>query len=154
MITVAQYFMGRDASHSTELTPEIRRNAALTVQVVNELLSRAAAEGVQPGINPQTNSNVSSGWRPPGINEKTANAAKGSTHLQALACDVRDTRGRELARWCLANLDVLAELGLWMEDPRWTPTWVHLQAVPPGSGKRVYRPSSKPPLTPPLPGQS
>lgn len=154
MITQVQYFMGRDVSHANSLTADIRRNAGLLLLLVNELLSEAAAEGVQPGIDAQTHCAVASGWRPPGINAKTANAAKNSKHLSGDAIDIRDVRGRALAQWCLRNLDVLERLGLWMEDPRWTPTWVHLQRVPPGSGRRVYRPSSNPPLAPPLPGQS
>jgi hypothetical protein len=40
-----------------------------------------------------------------------------------------------------------------MEDPQWTPTWVHLQMVPPGSHRRVYCPSSKPPMVAKLPEQ-
>ena len=41
-----------------------------------------------------------------------------------------------------------------MEDPQWTPTWVHLQIVPPGSRRRVYIPSSKPALAAKLPEQN
>lgn len=154
MITIAQYYMGRDALYPHELTPQIRINAARTMQLVNALLEEAAGEGVLPGIDAKTNSPVGSGWRPAAVNDKTANAASKSKHLTADACDIRDTRGRDLARWCLRNLEVLERLGLWMEDPRWTPTWVHLQTVRPGSGKRVFRPSAAAPVAPPLPEQA
>jgi len=56
-------------------------------------------------------------------------------------------------RWCLKHLDVLETLGLWMEDPQWTPTWLHVQTIPPRSGHRVYIPSASPALVAKLPEQ-
>ena len=153
MISLDDYCMGRDRTYASELTHEIAQNAIATVDQVNQLLERAAADGVTPGTNAATGTAVASGWRPKGINEHTANAAGGSKHLTALACDVKDDNSRSLARWCLGNLDVLEEIGLWMEDPQWTPSWVHLQIVPPGSGRRVYIPSTSAPLTAKLPEQ-
>ena len=146
MIYLEEYFMGRDKTHATELTDEIMENAVALVDKINSLLQYAAADGVP--IN-----GVASGWRPNGINEATSNAAKHSKHLTAHGCDVKDIPSRAFARWCLRNEDLLVEIGLWMEDPRWTPTWVHLQDIPPGSGKRVYIPSTKPPLADKLPEQ-
>lgn len=146
MITLDQYWMGRDKTHVADLTDEIRSNANATVRTINQLLALAEADGVTCG-------GCASGWRPLSVNDATANAAKNSKHVQALAMDVRDSEGRALARWCLRNLAKLESLGLWMEDPRWTPTWVHLQIVPPKSGNRIYIPSIKPPLAAPLPEQ-
>jgi hypothetical protein len=40
----------------------------------------------------------------------------------------------------MENLDVLAEIGLWLEHPISTPRWCHVQTVPPKSGKRVFTP--------------
>jgi len=51
------------------------------------------------------------------------------------------------------NTAVMVECGLWAEDFRWTPTWVHLQRIPPKSGKRIYIPSNSPPKAPALEGQ-
>ena len=153
MITLTDYFMGRDRTHAAELTDEIRGNAALTVARVNLLLAAAEEDLVEPGIDEVTGTAVASGWRPAGINARTQNAATGSKHLTAQACDLQDTADRRLARWCLRNLARLEEIGLWMEDPQWTPDWVHLQTVPPGSGKRVYRPSAAEPLVAKLPEQ-
>lgn len=68
---------------------------------------------------------VTSGYRPPGINKKIG-GAKSSSHMTLEACDFRDTDG-ELAKWCLANIAVLEKAGLYMEDPRYTKGWVHLQ---------------------------
>ena len=130
--------MGRDVTHAEEITDDIQRNALITVERSNELLNRAGRSDIDT---------VNSGWRPQGINDSTGNSAKNSRHLTAQAVDLPDV-DRSLAEWCVDNLDVLREIGLWMEDPRWTPIWVHLQIVPPGSGKTVYIPSSKPPLDP------
>lgn len=149
LIALEQYWMGRDAKYPAELTAEIRYNAARLVGKVNNLLAMAEADGVVPGVDQATQTAVSSGWRPPGVNDRTANAASGSKHLDGRAVDLQDTPHRDLARWCLANLDALQDTGLWMEDPRWTggaDPWVHLQLVPPGSGKRVFIPNVLPPM--------
>ncbi len=146
MITLTGYWMGRDSKYRAECTEEIQTNADETVRRVNLLLTLAEKDGI-------VRSMVSSGWRPPAVNDGTANAAKRSSHLLALAVDVQDLN-RELAQWCVNNKSLLVDCQLWMEDPRWTPTWVHLQTVPPNSGKLVYIPSSKPALASALIGQS
>lgn len=140
MITLDDYWMGRDQRFVAELTGAIRTNAARLLGKVNALLEIAAEEGVQIAAAPV----VASGWRPLFINEATANAAASSRHLTGEAVDVRDDKGRALARWCLSHPDQLEQAGLWMEDPRWTPTWVHLQMVPPRSGNLVFIPSTAP----------
>jgi hypothetical protein len=147
MITMQKYWMGRDEKYSAMLTPEIVSNAKKTVDLANLLLQEFQAE---TGLQIET---VASGWRPPVVNGATANAATGSRHLTGRAVDLRDTPGRDFARWCLRNLDRMESIGLWMEDPQWTPTWVHLQIVPPRSGNRVYVPSTQPPLAGLLPEQ-
>lgn len=145
--------MGRDEAYREDLTFEVRRNVLSLLAAVNELLDRAAAEGILPGVDEHTHNHVASGWRPAGVNARTANAGKRSTHISGRGIDLQDLEDRSLARWCLRNLDQLTTLGLWMEDPRWTPSWVHLQIVPPGSGKRVYVPSTSPALASALPEQ-
>ena len=52
---------------------------------------------------------------------------------------------------CARPGGLLEQLGLYMERPQWTPDWVHLQVRAPKSGRRVYVPSSKPPLVGALP---
>ena len=141
MITLETYWMGRDVEHAEELTDEIRANAEITVAKANELLARAGRSDIHT---------VNSGWRPKTVNEATANSATQSRHLTGQAVDLPD-RDRTLASWCGDNLDVLAEVGLWCEDFRWTKTWVHLQTVPPKSGKRIYVPSSAPATDPDFP---
>jgi hypothetical protein len=153
MITLSDYWMGRDAKYADQLTDAIRDHAADLLGRVNLLLSWAYKDNVRPALDAHTGTHVASGWRPAEINEATSNAAHGSKHLTGDGIDLRDNGTRDLARWCLRNRDALEEIGLWMERPQWTPTWVHVQRLPPQSRRRVYVPSSKPPLCDPLPGE-
>ncbi len=153
MIIAADYWMGRDSAHAAELTDAIRNNAAELLGRVNLLLAWAYRDNVRPALDARTGTHIASGWRPPAINEATSNAAAKSKHLTGEAIDLRDNGTRDLARWCLRNIDALEEIGLWMEDPQWTPSWVHLQMVPPGSRRRIYCPSTKPPMVAKLPEQ-
>ena len=138
--------MGRDKLYPEEVTDEVRRNAEITVERVNELLARAGRSDIN---------SVASGFRTKAVNDATSNSAKASRHLTAEAVDLPDA-DRQLAEWCVDNLDVLRKIGLWLEDPRWTWSehgnhWIHLQCVPPKSGKLVYVPNSNPPLDPSFP---
>ncbi len=158
MIILPDYWMGRDATHPADLTDAIRDNATLLLGRTNLLLSWAYAENVRPALDARTGTHIASGWRPPAINDATSNAAKASRHITGEAIDLRDHGTRDLARWCLKNLDALDEIGLWMEDPQWTHTppgqpWVHLQIQPPRSHRRVYIPSARAPLAAKLPEQ-
>jgi hypothetical protein len=128
LITLTQYFMGRDADHGAELTEGLRRNAEVTVARANALLERACLACM-----------VNSGWRPHAVNARIPNASPRSRHLTCEAIDLADPDDR-LDAWCLANLDVLAAIGLWLEHPDATPGWCHVQIVPPRSGRRVFEP--------------
>lgn len=156
MITLEDYFMGRDKTYASELTDAIRANAEETVKRVNLLLTEAAKHGVEASIDSITHTIVGSGWRPAGVNSATANAAKASTHLTSEACDIRDTGKRPLATWaCSAEgRKALETIGLWCERPQWTPTWLHVQTRPSKSGLRFYVPSTAPALTKALPNES
>ncbi len=161
MITLIQYWMGRDSKYRGEWTEEIQANGAETVERVNKLLALAEADGIVRDV-------VASGWRPAAVNEATSNSAAFSKHLFAMAGDVGDNAhesacDRALAQWCIINKQKLVLCELWMEDPRWCAKWnekiqrwdywCHFQTVPPGSGKRIYIPSMKPPAAPALIGQ-
>lgn len=146
MITEHSYWMDRDTRYRLEWTNEIQENGRRIVVAINSLLLIAEAD------TDESWNEMSSGWRPKSVNAKVKNASPLSNHLTAHAGDVLDP-DRILAQWCVNHPDKLAECGLWMEDPRWTPTWVHLQDVPPKSGKRIYVPNTKPPLAPALEGQ-
>ena len=120
--------MGRDRSHAHELTAELRSNATLMIARANALLLHA----VLPGV-------VNSGWRPQAVNAAVANASPRSKHLSCQAIDLDDAHGA-LDAWCMRNLFVLEEIGLWLEHPEATPGWCHVQVVPPRSGRRVFMP--------------
>lgn len=128
MISVADYYMGRDAKYGADLTDELRWNAASTVDRVNQLLEAFGQHR-----------NVNSGWRPAAINAAVPNAAKKSKHMTCQACDLADEDGA-LDAWCLQNLEALERIGLWLEHPDSTPRWCHVQVVPPNSNNRVFRP--------------
>src|SRR5690242_17400126 len=127
MITLDQYWMGRDKKYAAELTDEMRLDAQKTVDLANALLQEF---GHDRGVN--------SGWRPPSVNAAVG-GSKRSNHMTCKAIDLSDDDG-ELDAWCMANLDVLARLGLWLEHPDSTPRWCHVQTVPPKSGNRIFKP--------------
>lgn len=62
-----------------------------------------------------------------------------SKHLYGEAADFSDPK-QELQKWCLANVDKLEEIGLWMEDFSATVNWCHFQIVPPKSNSRFFKP--------------
>lgn len=141
MISVEDYFMGRDRTHGLQLGPDLRANAARTVEAVNKIMVLSKLAGVALHNDPDTGTPVSSGWRPADINARTKNAAKNSLHLTCEACDVHDPHG-ELGRWLQTpgGRKALEDLGLWMEEPSYTATWAHLQTRPPPSGRRYFIP--------------
>jgi len=138
MITVQQYYMGRDVEYKSELTEQLRKNAELTVALANKLLIHALNNGVYPVLN-ANKSFVRSGWRPPAVNRDTPNAAPRSNHMTCEAIDIEDNDG-DLDEWCLNHLSVLEDIGLWMEHPAATKSWCHLQTKAPRSGRRVFNP--------------
>lgn len=130
MITLTDYYMGRDTAYPMAMTPQIEKNAELTVQLANALLVRFG-QGRK----------VNSGWRPPQVNERTPGAAVMSKHMTGQAIDLADPEG-DLDEWLMSaeGQAVLEELGLWMEHPACTKSWTHVQTVPPKSGRRVFYP--------------
>ena len=78
--------------------------------------------------------------------------ARRSKHKFGHGIDICDTK-RLLAAFCISKLgrELMQKHNLYMENPRWTPVWCHLQDVHPLSRMRVYRPSMRAPLTRPLP---
>lgn len=68
---------------------------------------------------------------------------KASNHLETVingaAVDIRDKTG-EFKQWILDNVKLFEDLGLYMEDFSSTDGWVHIQNVPPASGKRFFKP--------------
>ena len=134
MITLSQYWMGRDKMYARDLTDAIIANAMVTVQKANALLDRYEAI-----TGDHESRHVTSGWRPPALNAQTPNAAARSKHMTGQAIDLSDPES-DLDEWCLDHPDVLEEIGFWQEHPSATKGWAHFQTVPPKSGKRVFYP--------------
>lgn len=86
---------------------------------------------------------VTSGLRSEKQQEELIKAGKSSAlkskHLTGHAADIQDLDG-SLAKWCLENVKVLEQAGLWIEQPAYTHGWVHFQSVPPRSGNRFFVP--------------
>lgn len=138
MITLTQYWMGRDATHPLDMTPQIEQNAICTIDLANRLLVLAKASGVALSETLDWGI-VASGWRPPEVNARTEGASQTSKHMTGEAIDLYDPTG-SLDRWMYENPSVLKDLGLWQEHPSATPRWAHVQTVPPHSGNRVFYP--------------
>lgn len=139
MITLEQYWMGRDKTHQLYLTTDIIKNALVTVDCINLLIEQLNFIRIPLEIYKSSGTIITSGWRPPTINENIPTAAPRSKHITGQACDIYDPEG-DIDEWLMANLPVLESIGLWMEHPLATKTWTHLQTVPPKSGKRVFFP--------------
>lgn len=130
--TVESYLAQHAADASPgELTDRIRHNAENTYSAVHKLfVAMGWAE------------ELVSGWRPRLTNATlvvTAHAAPLSKHMDGLAVDLADPEG-EIKNYLLDHQSVLREYGLYMEHPLATKGWVHLQIVPPKSGKQVFYP--------------
>lgn len=134
MITLADYWKGRDKEFSAILTDDIIASAMRTVERANALIDRY----VQMTGDREMRT-VTSGWRPPGINATTPGAAPRSKHMTGKAIDISDPEG-DIDQWCLDHPDVMEELELWQEHPSATKGWCHVQIVPPKSGRRVFYP--------------
>jgi len=145
MIRIDEYFNGH-TGHS-EITEEIKKNASELLESVNQLMLEAQEDGVGFTINPKTKSYISGngngGFRP---SDSTVGASK-SKHKTGNAVDIYDPE-RMFASWVMANKGKLADAGLYTEDSRWTPSWLHLQNIKPNSGQIVFRPSMDEPLAP------
>lgn len=125
-------------------------NAGKLLSKVNVVLAAFVADKGVLHVNPDTGTliagNGHGGYR---LDASTVGAAK-SKHKTGQAVDVYDPH-RDLARWVLEHPALVhQQLGLSIERPEWTPTWVHFQSVPPGSGVFAFIPSNDPPLAPPI----
>jgi hypothetical protein len=152
-LTLEQY-AGPYLAHA-DFTPKRRSNAAHLIECVNAVIAMAEADGIVFENNPHTGCLISGdgngGFRP----QSCHIGAPDSAHKQGQGIDIRDIAGRAFARWCLINEARLQAAGIFaIENPRWTPTWVHLQTRPVPSGHFVFIPSADAPLAPALPEQA
>lgn len=121
IITLKDYWMGRDESHKDELTSTVFNNAEDLLTLVNELLSRLDIATF-----------VTSGWRPVDVNASIGGAPN-SYHISGEAVDLSDPQGRHAFR-IIQNYELLSQFGLWLEWPPRTKGWIHLDM-----GKRSAR---------------
>ena len=134
-ISKSEILMGREVQYP--LNPEQQKNLDILLVKMNKVRD---AYG-----KPMS---VSSGYRPAAINAGVSGAAKNSSHTLCMACDIKDPDG-SVRKWVLANLQLMKDLGLWIEDFRWTPTWVHFQIRP--ASRRIfmaYDPAKQPMTAP------
>jgi hypothetical protein len=134
MITLIDYWMGRDRQYAADLTPDILRSAEITTQRANLVLAEFRFDTGDTEFR-----KVTSGWRPPELNRSTPGAALRSKHMTGQAIDISDADG-DLDQWCMDHIDTLARIGCWLEHPSATKGWCHLQTVAPKSGRRVFYP--------------
>lgn len=86
---------------------------------------------------------VTSGYRSPETNNAVGGSKK-SSHMTLQACDFRDTDGK-LFEFIKKDPKILERCDLYLEDPQWTPSWVHLQSRP--ASQRIFIPyANKPAL--------
>ncbi|MDD4913282.1 MAG: hypothetical protein PHP57_13395 [Sideroxydans sp.] len=137
MITLAQYF--RQKPHTIEQF----NNAIVLLRQINKCHALAAADGCYGyWIDPDTGTQISGckgGTGGGGFRVPNEAGSLHSAHKDGMGEDTFDP-DRIFAKWCLMHQDVLEALGLYMEDPRWTNGWVHLQTRRPGSGSTVFIP--------------
>lgn len=130
-ITLAECLKGRDKAHPNEYNKTIEMNLYKTIQAIDEFLKDYTGT-----------INVASGWRDQ-VSNKAAGGAPSSKHCTGEAIDLADPNGK-IRQYVLDNLDKAQKIGLFFEHMAWTPTWVHMQIVPPKSGHRIYVPNTLP----------
>lgn len=120
----------KDRLISPELTKEIKDNAIVLLNRVNQLLKELGVTSVT----------VSSGFRPSAVNAKIKGSAKKSLHLLGKAVDIHDPQ-HELYKKIEANPELLKKYGLWMEHKDNAPTWCHLDnsSLRPDREVRIFR---------------
>jgi uncharacterized protein YcbK (DUF882 family) len=126
VITTKEYLMGRDKEFPLSIEQAI--NMADLLIRVNLVLLILKIEAI-----------VTSGYRPGKYNKKAGGATL-SGHLMCCAVDIADPLGK-LAPIFLANVKLLEEYGLYLEDPSYTKGWIHLDTKP--RKNRVFIPYIK-----------
>lgn len=124
MLTIEQFMMGRDEEYPP--SDQLMHNASMMVDAINRLAEEYGSDFI-----------MTSGYRPNEVNANICGAVQGDAHSRCSGIDIHDPDG-QISAWCLKHQDILAELDLWMEDPKSAKNHLHLQNYPPKSGKRVF----------------
>jgi len=134
LITLDDFWMGRDKQYPLDLNETIRANAAVTISKANMILTQ-----FKQATGDTSQRKVVSGWRPPRVNAATPNAAPNSKHMTGQAVDISDPDG-DLDEWLNTTRSALEAIDLYLEHPSATKGWCHLQTKAPKSGNRVFYP--------------
>ena len=105
----------------------------ITLRNLEDLCRKINALGYQPPMR------ASSCLRSITDQKRINPSAMGSSHLYGCAVDIADPKG-ELKKWLETRYGELVNCGLYMENPKSTPTWVHLQSYAPRSMSRIFNP--------------
>lgn len=130
-LTLDKFLMGRIKVE--DLTPEMKADSADLLDKVNALL--ADFYKAFPELQARY---ITSGYRTPEANAAAGGKPK-SKHMLCQAVDIADA-DKKLGQWLTMFPDVLIRHDLYMEAKASTPTWVHLQIIPPKSKKRIFLP--------------
>lgn len=123
MIKMDEVLMGR--AKLDELPEDIQKNGEDLLKKLNKFRTEFG--------NPMY---VTSGYRPADINKAIGGGSK-SAHMTLQACDFRDNDGK-LFEFIKKDPSILERCDLYMEDPQYTPTWIHLQNRK--ASKRIFLP--------------
>lgn len=108
-----------DRLTNPECTDEVKTNLNELLIKVNSLLDELDLKDIR----------VSSGFRPSEVNAALANSAKKSHHVTGNAIDLLDNGGK-LDELFSENIPMLEKHGLYLESPKSTIGWSHLQDIP------------------------
>ena len=136
MISMKEILMNR--AKFEELPEEIQKNLTILHERIN-IVRKAYGKPLK----------VNDGLRL--AHHKPKNGSATSWHYKGAAIDLDDNDAGDFAKWCIANLELIANAGLYLEDFRWTNgcgSWVHFQIFKSRSGKRVFVPSTAPACNP------
>lgn len=112
--------------HNYPTSDEIAKNLSILLERINKI--RTAYGKIMV---------VTSGLRSDADQARINPKAPKSNHLKGLAVDISDPDG-SLNAWCKANVKLLEEVGLWLEERQGN--WQHFQCVAPKSGNRFFNP--------------
>ena len=107
----------------------------VTKRNLEDLIRKVNALGYKPPMN------ASSCLRSIKDQQRINPKAMESSHLYGCAVDISDPDGK-LKAWLQTDAGnrALINNGLWAEDYKSTPTWVHLQTYSPKSMLRIFKP--------------
>jgi len=122
VLSHSDYFHRGDMS----LAPKnVLEESKITIRRVNKLLKM---------LNLEASPTINSGYRDAEYNVKIG-GSKNSTHVLGMGIDIGDKNGSIKAQ---ITEEMLVACGLYMESPKHTPTWCHLQTRP--TRRRIFLP--------------